>query len=152
MGSGRNRFLFLAPQGDTPGQFGKRRRRGDARMRASRRPAKREIPLTARTAVGVPFIARSSGALAAGPSPWRECSPWYCTCFLGHSQCHPDSVHVFQYSLGTLLLSLPEPDPSASVWSLVWTSSVIDQSSSALLVHVSVETTLQQQLDEPELL
>ena len=27
MGSGRNRFLFLAPQGDTPGQFGERRRR-----------------------------------------------------------------------------------------------------------------------------
>ena len=24
--------MFLAPQGDTPGQFGKRRRRGDAQL------------------------------------------------------------------------------------------------------------------------
>jgi len=31
-GSGRNRFLFLAPQGDAPGQFGKRRRRRAAQL------------------------------------------------------------------------------------------------------------------------
>jgi len=48
MGSARNRFLFLAPQGDTPGQFegGVATRTLSAAsvsMRAPRRPAKREI-------------------------------------------------------------------------------------------------------------